>query len=159
MKGQKRRSRKKEAAHSQRLWRRHMSVCRWRSLIDDPSVAMTLSTGSDHFTPRLDKRAEIKKKDRRLWQLFFSSVLSSHLFTCIISQSLCQINDLVCRFAGSQSEVRPQQSGARCLSKLFNSVHLISLQAITVNLHYGGLSVAVCLSSHHYKPGDTQMPS
>lgn len=89
---------------------------------------------------------------------FFPFVVSSHFFVSIISQSHCQINDLVWCFAGSQSEVRPWQSGARCLSKLFNSVHLISFQAIMVNLHYGGLSVAVCLSSHHYRPAETQTP-
>ncbi len=122
----------------------------------NPSAAVALSTGSDHFIPRLDKRAAIKK--RQTVTAFFSFVLSPHSFTTVISQSLCQISDLVWCFAGSQSEVRPQQSGARCLSKLFNSVHLISLRAIMVNLYYGGLSVAVCLSSYHYRPADTQTP-
>lgn len=121
-------------------------------------AAMALSTGSDHFIPRLDKkRGEIKKKTYSVC-FFFPFVLSSHFFTRVISQGICQINDLVGCFTGSQSEVRPRQSGARCLSKLFNSVHLISLQAIMVNLHYGGLSVPVCLFSHHYRPAETEVP-
>lgn len=108
--------------------------------------------------PTCRQKSKDKKETRDCDSFFFPFVLSSHFFSRIISQNLCQINDLVWCIASSQSEVRPQQSGARCLSKLFNSVHLISLQAIMVNLHYRGLSVAVCLSSHHYRPADTQTP-
>lgn len=132
-------------------------MCRWRSLMYNPSATVALSTGSDHFIPRLDQKAAIKKKET-VCAFFPSFVLFFHFFTTIISQTLCRINDLVRCFAGSHSKVRPRQIGERCLSKLFNSVHLISLQVIMVNLHYGGLSVAVCFSSHHYKPADTQTP-
>lgn len=112
-----------------------------------------------HPTSWQKKRRDKKKKDKTYSDcFFFPFVLSPHFFTRMISEGICQINDLVWCFTGSQSEVRPQQSGARCLSKLFNSVHLISLQAIMVNLHYGGLSAAVCLFSHHYRPAETEMP-
>lgn len=88
VKGQKRRWWRKEVANLQRTGWEHVSMV----LVDiQPSAAVASSAGLDQFIPHLDKSVE---KNKRQTATFFPLSSLSHFFGSIISQCLCQTNDL-----------------------------------------------------------------